>query len=337
MGLPKWGPKCEIEHSYIEFPHFGKPKTLAPILRQQLMRTFLILTTLLLTFGCSNKDNSKGSNNGSLQTTNIDTLQTNKDLLNDNIQYIGFIDKFYFSKKNEAYVELYFIKDQTNADEYEKIVKLADSLIYEDDENSRRKFPDNLSQKYFDLRGLSKLKIYDRDNKLFCNADFVRVEYLNQNISSPFIAVFKTDKLIKEDGYYGISNFIGTFEQLSYKVSKDTTMTQNILTKLNERKPYYGLENDGTHLSISDNDTILSIINSENFAYVTLTTKKDFKVLYKSTDFENINDIRIIPLTKNGLPHILTRNVKPETDVIWDNLLIYDGTKYKATNRQRSE
>ena len=100
------------------------------------MRIFLILITLFLTFGCSNNDNSKGSNNDSLQGTNIDTLQTNKDLLNENIQYIGFIDKFYFSKKNEAYVELYFVKDETNADEYERIVKLTDSLIYEDDENS---------------------------------------------------------------------------------------------------------------------------------------------------------------------------------------------------------
>lgn len=295
-----------------------------------------MLTTLLLTFGCSNKDNSKGSNNDSLQTTNIDTLQTNKDLLNENIQYIGFIDKFYFSKVNETYVELYFIKDETNADEYDKIVKLADSLIYQDDENSRHKFPDNLSQKYFDLRGLSKLKIYDKDNRLFCNAEFLRVEYLNQNISSPFIAVYKTDKLIKEDGYYGISNFNGTFEQMSYKVSKDTLMIEKILTKLKEQKPYYGLENNGTHLSFSHNDTILSIINSENFAYITLTTNKDFKILYKSADFENIYDIRIIPLTKNGLPYILTRNIKPETDVMWDKLLIYDGTKYKATNRQRN-
>lgn len=302
------------------------------------MRTLLsILTLTLLTLGCSNKDNSKGSNNDSLQTTNTYTTQTNNNVLNENIQYIGFIDKFYFSNDNEAYVELYFIKDETNADEYEKIVKLADSLIYQDDENSRHKFPDNLSQKYFDLRGLSKLKIYDKNNKLFCNADFIRVEYLNQNISSPFIAVFKTDKLIKEDGYYGISNFNGTFEQINYKVSKDTLMTQKILTKLNEQRPYYGLDNNGTHLSFSNNDTILSVINSENFAYVTLTTNKDFKVLYKSVDFENFSDLRIIPLAKNKFPYILTRNIKPETDVMWDNLLIYNGTKYKATNRQRNE
>lgn len=300
------------------------------------MRDLIIILTLtLLTFGCSNKEKIKESNNYSLQTTNTDYTQTKNNVLNENIQYIGFIDNFYFSKQNEAYVELYFMKDQTNADEYEKIVKLADSLIYEDDENSRYKFPDNLSQKYFDLRGLSKLKIYDRNNKFYCSADFVRVEYLNQNISSPFIAVFKTNKLIKEDGYYGISNFNGKFDQLSYKISKDTLMTQNILTKLNEQKPYNGLKNNGTHLSLSGNDTILSIINSANFAYVTLTTNKDFKVLYKSLDFENIYDIQVISLTKNGLPYILTRNVKPETDVMWDNLLIYNGSKYIAANRQR--
>jgi hypothetical protein len=160
---------------------------------------------------------------------------------------------------------------------------------------------------------------------------------INQNISSPFIAVYKTDKLIKEDGNYGISNFNGTFEQLNYKVSKDTIMTQNILTKLNEQRPYYGLENNGTHLSFSHNDTILSIINSDNFSYITLTTDKDFKVLYKSTDFENVYDLKIIPLSKNKLPYILTRNIKPETDAIWDNLLIYNGTNYTVTYRQRKE
>ncbi|MES2780835.1 MAG: hypothetical protein V4651_13160 [Bacteroidota bacterium] len=302
------------------------------------MRSLMfILTIMLLTFGCSNKDNSKGSNNDSLQTIYIDNSLINNAVLNENIQYIGFIDKFYFSKDNEAYVELYFIKDETNADEYGKIVKLADSLIYQDDENSRHKFPDNLSPKYFDLRGLSKLKIYDNDNKLFCNAEFLRVEYLDQNISSPFIAVYKTEKIIKADGYYGISNFNETFEQKNYTISKDTVLTENILTKLNDQRPYYGLENNGTHLHFSNNDTVLSVVNSENYAYVVLTTNRDFKVLYKSPDFENVSDIRFIPLTKNTLPYILTRNIKPETDVMWDKLLHFNGTKYTATNRQRNE
>lgn len=301
------------------------------------MRTIIILTTSLLIFGCSNRDNSSRFKNDSLQTTNEETLQKNIDILNENIQYIGFIDKFYFSNENEVYIELYFLKNDINADEYDKIVKLTDSLIYEDDENSRRRFPESLATKYFDLRGLSKLKIYDNSNEFVSNADFVRVEYLNQNISPVFIAVYKTEKKIKAANCYGISNFSGTFETTKYSITSDTSLTQNILTKIDEKRPYYGLENNGTHLYFSNSDTVLSVINSENFAYIVLTTNNDFKVLYKSSDFENVSDVKIISMTNNKFPYILTRNVKPETDVMWDNLFYYDGKNYKTTKRQRIE
>lgn len=301
------------------------------------MRTLIILTTSLLIFGCSNRETSSRLKNDSLQATNEETLQKNIDILNENIQYIGFIDKFYFSNENEVYIELYFLKNDINADEYDKIVKLTDSLIYEDDENSRRRFPESLATKYFDLRGLSKLKIYDNSNEFVSNADFVRVEYLNQNISPVFIAVYKTEKKIKADNCYGISNFSGTFETTKYSITIDTSLTQNILTKLNEKRPYYGLENNGTHLYVSNSDTVLSVINSENFAYIVLTTNNDFKVLYKSSDFENVSDIKIISLTNNKFPYILTRNVKPETDVMWDNLFYYNGKNFKTKKRQRIE
>lgn len=114
------------------------------------MRSLIsLLTFIILTFGCINRQNTKSANEESFPTFTDNSEATNN-ILNENIQYIGFIDKFYFSNKNEAYVELYFLKDKTNAEEYEKIVKLADSLIYKDDENSRYKFPDHLIQKYFD-------------------------------------------------------------------------------------------------------------------------------------------------------------------------------------------
>lgn len=300
------------------------------------MRIVLLLTIAVLTFSCTNRDKSKTPNNENLQ--NLPHKEDKKiDELDENIHYLGFINKFYFSNKNEAYIELYFNKDEISEGEYHKLEKMTDSLIYRDDENSRNRFPASLAAKHFDLRGLSKLAIYDDTNKFVCNADFVRVEYLNQDISPCFIAVYKTDKKIKSDNYYAISNFEKKLETSNYTITKDTVLTQKLLTKLDVPKSYYGLENSGTHISFTKNDTILSVVNSENAAYIVLRSGEEFKVLYKSSESENINDVRIIPITKNKLPYLLTKNSKPDTDILWDKLLYYDGTKYTDAKRQRIE
>lgn len=298
------------------------------------MRISILLILVALTFSCSRKEKPNTSSTKSLK--NLTKPKEEKiDELNQDIHYLGFVNKFYFSNKNEAYIELYLNKEEINEKEYNQLVKLADSLVYRDDENDRHKFPASLSAKNFDLRGLSKLAIYDENNIFFCNADFVRVEYLNQPISSYFIAVYKTDKKIKSDRYYGISNSKKSLDFTDYTISKDTILTQKILTRLNIPKSYYGLEDSGIHISATKSDTILSVVNSENSAYIVLHTDKNFKVLYKSSESENINDLRFIPLTKNKLPHLLTKNSKPDTDVSWDNLLYYDGTKYTSAKRQR--
>ena len=298
------------------------------------MRIIIIFIITLLTFSCSKKDNSKKPSNTISQTNLSDTTENKTDVLNENTQYIGFLNKFYFSNKNEAYVELYFNKDNITPDEYDTLEKLTDSLIYQDDENSRRRFPASLASKHFDLRGLSKLKVYDDNNKLVCNAEFVRVEFLNQNISPCFIAVYKTDKEIKSDNCYCISNSKGNFAPNNYSITNDTILTQKLLTKLKEKKPYDGLEKNGKHIRFKNNTTI-SVINSEEFSYIILGSDKDFKILYKSPEPENVTSLKVIPLMKNKLPYLLTSNVAPESDVMWDNLLYYDGTKYINSEVQR--
>jgi hypothetical protein len=300
------------------------------------MRKLILLLIAALAFGCSDKDNSKTTNNDSQKTDSADTTEIKIDALNENVQYVGFANKFYSSNENEVYIELYLTKDNITTDEYSQLEKLADSLIFEDDENSRHQFPARLSSKHFDLRGLSKLKIYDDNNMFVCDADFVRVEYLSQTISSSFIAVYKTSQKIQSDNYYCISNFKATFDPIDYSITKDTVITQKILTKLNVPKSYNGLEDNGTHIQFKDGST-MSIVNSEIFAYVVLNSGEEFKVLYKSPEPENILDIKVVPLLKNNLPYLLTRNVKPESDVMWDALLYYDGTKYTNANRQRIE
>lgn len=300
------------------------------------MRILIVLTIAILTFSCSDKAKSNIAKSTSLKTQ--PHKEENKIAeLNENVHYLGFVDKFYFSNKNEAYIQLYFTKDEINNEEYYKLEKLTDSLIYKDEESSRSRFPASLSAKHFDLRGLSKLAIYDDNNKFVCNADFVRVEYLNQDISPYFIAVYKTDQKIKSENCYAISNFDKSLETTNYKTTKDTVITQKLLTKLNVPQSYYGLENSGTHIFFAKSDTILSVINSENSAYIVSLIGEDFKVLYKSPEPENITNLRVVPIMKNKLPYLLTRNSKPDTDIMWDNVLYYDGTKYNAAKRQRIE
>lgn len=300
------------------------------------MRTFLLLTFAIITFSCSNREKSNTPNKvAALQ--NLPKKQEEKiTALDENVHYLGFINTFYFSNKNEAYIELHFTKDKITDQEYAKLEKLADSLIYQDDESSRHKFPASLAAKHFDLRGLSKLAIYDNNNIFFCNAEFVRVEYLSQPISSYFIAVYKTEKKIKLGNYYAVSNFEKSFETPNYTITKDTLVTQKMLARLNANKPYGALKNNGTHILFNQSDT-LSIVNSEDAAHIILHNGEKFKTLYKSSETENINEVMVIPLMKNKLPYLLTHNSVPDSDVTWNQLLHYDGSKYINTNKQRIE
>ena len=185
------------------------------------MRTLVILTTTLLIFGCSNKDSSNILN------------ETKAVIPKENIQYIDIINKDNSLNENEFYIDLHFLKDVLKTYGYDKIVELTDSLIFQDDDTRRSRFPEILAPKYFDLRGLSKLGIYDKSSEFVSNGKFVRVEYLDMPLDSKFIAVYKSDKkIIAENYYYGISNFSGDFETSKYSIKSDNYLTQNILSQI---------------------------------------------------------------------------------------------------------
>ncbi len=105
------------------------------------MKKLISLSITILTLSCSNDNHSKKVNNDPVQNSAKVTSNSTIDVLNQNVAYVGFIETFDFSNENEVYIGLYLLQDEISEDEYLKIEKLADSLIYEDDENSRYKFP----------------------------------------------------------------------------------------------------------------------------------------------------------------------------------------------------
>ena len=108
------------------------------------MKNHLIIATLILVLmqlSCNNsKTRDNVSNSISEQINLFDSLDSNT--------YIGFVNKYYFQKTDEFYIELYSKGNNLN---FEKVSELADSVIYKDDENVRSRIPLNVASKEFDF------------------------------------------------------------------------------------------------------------------------------------------------------------------------------------------
>ena len=284
---------------------------------------FLILTS------CTTKD-EKTETSSLIQTSVLKTetlpykLEINK---NDSLSYIGFVESFY--PNNELYVEMYFKKDNIDFDEYDKISKRGDSIIYADDENRRTRIPSEIANKYFDLSGLEPLLIFDKNNKLIAKAHVNRIEYLDQNISPYFIGVFTTENPIKGKAEYCIGNFNTNLPDMIYDNINDSLLTKLIADKFKITHV------QARHYKTHNSDNVLSVINSENNSHVFEVIDSEIKLLYKSHENEHIQKIIFVPKTINNKPVLLTQCYMPDSDQEWDNVLVFDGSKYLVANRQR--
>lgn len=294
-----------------------------------------ILMLLLLTFFCScNHSPHKGGPKTAIAPINEPASPVPAEEPPGN--YIGFINQFDIPGNREIYIQLYFNEHTKSTQGIENALpENVDSTIYQDEENSRRRLPYPLAKKYLDIEGLSTLNIYNSRQQFLCHAKFVRVEYFEQSTSSEYIAVFLPEKSLKPGSYYAVNLVIDGFQANHLSGFHDQYLSNALLKKLQETPPYEQRVPNGRHFKISEKDTVLSIINSSQFTYVVLSAKKYSKVLYKSTDPENVEEVQAIALKGNQLPCLLMKNVQPDTDVYWDELLYFDGQAYSIAARQR--
>lgn len=253
--------------------------------------------------------------------------------INDSLSYIGFIEHFYFQPEDEFYVGLYFKQNDIKFEEYEKVSRTGDSVLYADDENKRSRIPFEIANEYFDLTGLDLLSVFDNDGEFLTKAHLARIEFLDQNISPEFIAVFKPEKKgIIDKMSYGIGNLHSSIYPLHCTTIDDSALAVDILHKLNLKyayifssKQYKCEESKSNFTVINYNDTVILVQNLNN----------EYKCIYRSPEPEYIYDLKIVPIEKNSEPIILVRCGQPDTDIEWNSLLVFDGNQYKATDRQR--
>jgi hypothetical protein len=276
-------------------------------------------------FSCNNSKHTNKETVYSSASQKINLFDSN-----DNNTYIGFVNKFYFQKTNEFFIELYSKSNDIN---FEKMSKLADSVIYKDDENIRRRIPLSIASKVFDFRGIKVLTLYDEKHNELTKAHFIRVELLDGNINSYTTAVYKTDKPNSLDNaVYCIGNLKAKLTKANYTEFMDTLMTNEIIKKLNFTHNY-NLES--RHYINKEKNTTFSVINLDSTTQIVEKLNTDYNCVYKSSEREQIFKIVFISITKNSKPILLTKSVVPDTDVEWNSVFVYDGTKYKLTEKQK--
>ncbi|MDP4271070.1 MAG: hypothetical protein Q8909_13240 [Bacteroidota bacterium] len=289
---------------------------------------FNILLIIIVLFGsCASKQTKAREEQSMPSAGNISLFDSN-----DADSYVGFVYRYYFQKTDEFYVELYFKQGEVDEDEYSKIAGSVDSTIFKDEENRRSRVPLKVAYQQFDFRGMETLSLFDKNNTFLTQAHFVRVEYLDQNISPVFTAVYKADNpRLTEKALYCVGNLKDKFVTENYISNQDSALTQEIEQKLGYTHRY---TLEGKHFLTKDNRSI-SALNIDSTAVIVEKKHEQLDCLYKSKVSENIFDIVFVPIIRNSRPVILTKKVVPDTDVVWDDLLIFDGKQYQSSVRQR--
>jgi hypothetical protein len=294
------------------------------------MKVNLISFLIAITALCS--CTSKHSENKGIQTL-VKTQQSELFDSADVKSYIGFVNRYYFQKTDEFYVDLYFKRTGISNKDYDRIANTHDSVIYKDDENRRCRIPLKIAGQEFDVTGIETLTLFDKNHKMLTKAHFVRVEYLDQTISPVFTAVYKAENTrLAAKALYCIGNLTDKVVADKYTSFEDTLLTKEIAQKMGCTHKY---TLEGKHYRNKDHQISISVINSDTTVLIVEKKNNSYKCLYKSHEPENINDIVFIPVIRNSRPVLLTKSFVPDTDVEWNSLLIFDGNIYEPSDRQR--
>ena len=295
----------------------------------------LLILCTLISNSCSSSLTSNSSSNVDSSFVNVNYEKSLCEFLNKaqgDSSYIGLIYNFYYNCKDESYIGLYSSKENNDLEDFNKLVETGDSTIYEDDENKRIRIPIEIAKKNFILTGLEPLYIYDLNHKLVKIAHIKRIEYLDQAITSQFIAVFDSKGLSKNESYYCVGNKQLNNNIIQYRLYLDSYLTSKIVThiKIDETKPY-----ECKHYKTKSDSTTFSILNSDTLAYIIESSPNNISVLFKSSYNENIGKTIFLPTLVNKKPVILVECYLPDSDVFWETVFIYDGNRYVNSDHQR--
>jgi hypothetical protein len=292
-----------------------------------------VLTIWAVLVACSSKSNdskvpnedTRGNLDGGGEPTS--SLMLSK----DSLSYIGYIEKF--ADNGLFYTDLYF-KEDFNYDGYDKVANTGDSTVYKDEETNRRRIPLEKAAEYFDLTGLSEIKIYNRQNELLTTGKFIHVEYLEDALESRFVAVFDVENHNLTEYEFCIGNSNANLARLAYSAIEDPKLKSAVLEYLKLDATVNSIGNV-SHYKLNQSGIIYSSISADTTAFIIESANDKFTTIYKSNSSEAISGMVIVSKQVNGRPILITKCLLPESDAMWTSLLIFDGAEYRVSKNHR--
>jgi hypothetical protein len=300
-----------------------------------MMRILLVIGVIALTASCAKKD----TGNGVSKTGRTATSAGPQTDAFDSSFFIGYVD--YFPETEEFYTALFYREGHEYPDE-DLLESKLDSVIVLNDDWGRERLPIEEAKRILVLSGLDSVSIYNRRNQLICKTSLTRVEYLWNGLESYFIAVFKSDGKFYEqtEELYGISSNYSSLFQPDFRSEEieDGKLNEYLLRKLNISR---AVEWDMRHYELTPPQTLYSIISSSSIetnearSYLTSVENNEIKMLNEEIDNFNFLNILPVPIQMNGKPLLLISAGYPSSDVIWDYLAAFDGSRYEALDCNR--
>lgn len=306
-----------------------------------MMRILVAISLIALTLSCAHKDAGKGLNKSAGRTKGSEkeiALRESQESF-DSTFYIGYVD--YFPETKEFYTALYYHEGHEYPDE-DLLESRLDSVIILEEDWGRERLPLAEARKLLVLSGLDTLYVFNRSHQLISRSPFVRVEYLWNGLESYFIAVFASDGNLQEqtEELYGVSSAYAslmdhTFAELEVK---DRALNARLAREL---KISRFVDCDMRHYRVTPEETTYSVISAysmdsqSSFSYLTALKGNEVRVLNAEIDNFHFLNILPVPIALNGRPLLLISAGYPSSDVIWDYMAGWDGSRYEAIDYNR--
>lgn len=301
-----------------------------------MLRILLVACLLALALSCARKDAGPGL----LKFSGTNSAPRGEAQRKpDSTYYIGYVD--YFPETREFYTTLFHREGQEYPDE-DLLESKLDSVIVYDDDWGRERLPLEDAQELLVLDGLDTLAIFNRAHQSICHCPLTRVEYVWNGIESYFIAVFKANEDFpgQTEELYGISENLPEkyLTMFSAEELKDETFDQFLLRKMEVPQAGHW---DMRHYKITPPEAMYSVLSSwspdgnETHSYLTFFEKNKVSILNEEVDNFHYLNILPVPVYMNGKPLLLVSAGYPSSDILWDYLAAYDGTRYEAIEYNR--